>query len=129
MGDDDCRRGNIVDDSSRRALSTWLLLAPTGYASCNVFLPAQDTTTFRMTSQWCFGPHVLLRAVNDFDRIAVKVENGGAVVACSLVAHRRLAVNTAARFERGGEKCVDGGPEWCGEGDVCCARFVTAPAS
>lgn len=65
--------------------------------------------------------------MHDFDRIAVEVEHGSAVVASGLVTYGRLAMDTAARFERGGEESVYGGARWCGESDVCGAGFVPAP--
>lgn len=67
--------------------------------------------------------------MHDFDGVAVEVEDPGAVVACGLVADGGLAVDTAARFECGGEESVYGGAGWCGEGYVCCARFVAVPVS
>lgn len=65
--------------------------------------------------------------MHDFDRIAVEVEHGGTIVSSSSIAHGRLAMDTAARLERGRKESVHSGARWCGEGDMCGARFVTAP--
>lgn len=128
--DVDCRRRcDVIDDGPRCALSLCLLSAFIACASRHFFLPAEDATAFGMTCRWGVGPHVRLGAVHDFDGIAVEVEHGGAVVACGSIAHGRLAVDPAARLERGGEECVDGGAGWCGEGNVRGARFVTATVS